>query len=211
MRREEKGRTLVVDEGLIAKVRLAYQLSADGRTDREVAIQVVLKKSHVSEILTNPVYRGRLHRGENSGAGEVVDAVLWDKVQQRRASAARRRPGRGTVRVYPLAQLLHCGHCGRLLTAHVGRFRHLDPCEEFKAAKPQGLRWATRGESYDVDLYEAIIPALLEHVASGVDLLPAVAAELAMADQPDPDTLGRLQREREAAARKLAFDRGRPA
>jgi hypothetical protein len=69
------------------------------------------------------------------------------------------------------------------------------------------LRWATRGESYDVDLYEAIIPAVLEHVASGVDLLPAVAAELAIADQPDPDTLGRLQRAREAAARKLAFDR----
>jgi DNA invertase Pin-like site-specific DNA recombinase len=205
--REEKGRTLVVDPERIEIVRRAYQLSADGFTDRDVALRLDLKKTHISEILTNPVYRGRLHRGETSAAGEVIDPLLWDKVQQRRASAARRRPGRGTQRVYPLSHLLYCANCGKLLTAHVCRFRHIDACPEFKAAKPEGVRWATRGESYDVDLYEAVIPAILEHVASGADLLPDVMEELAKADEPEPDTLGRIQRQREAAARKVTSDR----
>ena len=88
-----------------------------------------------------------------------------------------------------------------------GRLRHLDACEAFKDARPKKPRWATRGESYDVELYESIIPAILEHVATGADLLPEVMRELDHAEEPDQDTLGRIQREREAAGRKVAFDR----
>jgi DNA invertase Pin-like site-specific DNA recombinase len=207
LRRGEKGRSLAIDEATIGTVTLAYQLSADGFTDRQVALRVGLKKTHVTEILTNPVYRGKLPRGEQSAAGDVIGTALWDKVQQRRASSARRHPGQGTRRVYPLSQLLQCHHCGKVLTAHVCRFRHLDACEAFKEARPKNLRWATRGESYDVEMYESIIPAILEHVATGADLLPEVMRELDHAEEPDQDTLGRIQREREAAGRKVAFDR----
>ena len=55
------------------------------------------------------------------------------------------------------------------------------------------------------------IPAILERVASGADLLPEFMLEWYEAEEPDQDTLRGIQREREAAGRKVTFDRVLPA
>ena len=48
-------------------------------TDREVAVAVDLKLTHVRESLKNPVYLGRLRTGEDSGGPPLVTRELWDR------------------------------------------------------------------------------------------------------------------------------------
>lgn len=49
---------LVVDPEKAPVVRRAFELSASGLTDREVAAAIGLRLTHLREILTNPVYLG---------------------------------------------------------------------------------------------------------------------------------------------------------
>ena len=63
---------LVEDPDKAPIVRRAFELSASGMTDREVAVAVGLKLTHVREILKNPVYIGRLRTGEDSGGPPLV-------------------------------------------------------------------------------------------------------------------------------------------
>ena len=142
-RTTDRPQRLVIDPDRMATVRRAFILSAAGRTDGQIAETLSLKKAHVAEILTNPVYKGTLRTGEQSAGGVAIDPTLWDRVQERRAVYAHREHGKPALRTYPLAKLLYCGHCERMLTAHTGRFRHVDACEPFKAAKPENLRWGT--------------------------------------------------------------------
>jgi hypothetical protein len=70
-RREGRPSTLVVDPDGIAVVRRAFDLSAAGLTDRQVAAQLGLKLTHLRELLINPFYRGccgtgRRRRSEHS-------------------------------------------------------------------------------------------------------------------------------------------------
>lgn len=58
---------LVMDTDRAPVIRRAYELSASGLTDREVAVIVGLKVTHLREILKNPVYIGQLRTGEVSG------------------------------------------------------------------------------------------------------------------------------------------------
>lgn len=88
--REGHPSTLRIDEEKAAVVRRAYELAAAGSTDWEVAAQTGLAKTHVAEILTNPIYMGRLRTGEPAGVAPIVQAALFSRVQTARE---RRRTG----------------------------------------------------------------------------------------------------------------------
>jgi hypothetical protein len=66
-----------------------------------------------------------------------------------------------------------CANCGRRLTGHVGRYRHVDACAEFKAAKPTKTPWKSpgdgrvKGESYKAEVYDDLVPQLLDRVQIG--------------------------------------------
>jgi hypothetical protein len=55
------------DEAKTPLVRQVFELAAASCTDWEVAAQSGLAKTHVGEILTNPIYMGRLRTGEPAG------------------------------------------------------------------------------------------------------------------------------------------------
>ena len=63
---------LIEDSDKAQIVRRAFELSASGLTDREVAVTVGLKVTHLREVLSNPVYIGRLRTGEDSGGPPLV-------------------------------------------------------------------------------------------------------------------------------------------
>ncbi len=213
------GRTITVDEDAMALVSRAYELAAGGRTDREVAAGTGLAPTHVAEVLTNPFYAGRLRTGEPSALGPLVDVGTWEHVQAMRARYSRRHRGSLTKRQYGLGGLLACGACGRRLIGHVGRYRHTDACDAFKAAAPKRLQadGATldprvRGESYKVELYEDAIGLALGHVAVSARLTAAVVTEAARPEPTGTDVLaqGRIRRERDQAALRFAKDRDLP-
>ena len=201
----------------MALVRRAYELAAGGRTDREVGKATGLAPTHVAEMLTNPFYVGRLRTGEPSALGALVDVGTWEHVQAMRARYSRRHRGSVHRRQYGLAGLLACAACGRRLTGHVGRYRHLDACEAFKAAAPRrhrrnaktNLDHRVKGESYKVEVYEDAIGLAFEHVAVSSTLK---ASTVALARRPEPDNgdvlaQARITRERDQAALRFAKDR----
>ncbi len=205
---------MVVDEERMAVVRQAYELSASGMLDREVALRVGLKLVHVREVLTNPVYRGRLHRGEPSSAGAVVDPALWDAVQLVRGRFSRRFPGRQAFpsRPYSLGKLLFCAACGRRLIGDTGRYRHLDPCDAFLTARPDSppakfplVR--VHGHSYAAEVYDRIVPAALAHVAASASVQSSVVGLLGERSAVDTLTLARIQKDRDAALARYVRDR----
>ena len=91
--REGKPSVLRVDEEKAPVVIRAYQLAATGSTDWEVAAQTGLAKTHVGELLTNPIYAGRLRTGEVAAIAPIVDPSLWSTVQTMRERRRTRTPG----------------------------------------------------------------------------------------------------------------------
>ena len=135
---------------------------------------------------------------------------------QSRARYSRRHRGGVSRRQYGLGGLLACAACGRRLTGHVGRYRHMDACEAFKAAAPRRVQRdgetldpRVRGESYKVEVYEDAIRRAFEHVAVSSTLKASTVAiarrrEL---DGGDDLALARIGRERDRAALRFAKDR----
>ncbi len=109
--REGKPSVLRVDEAQAAVVVKAYQLAAAGSTDWEVDAQTGLAKTHVSEVLANPIYAGRLRTGEVAAIAPIVDPSLWSTVQTRRERRRTRTPGRIVKGRYALR--LCCASCGK--------------------------------------------------------------------------------------------------
>ncbi len=157
--REGKPSVLRVDEEQAAVVIRAYQLAASGSTDWEVAAQTGLAKTHVSEVLTNPIYAGRLRTGEPAAIAPIVDPSLWSTVQTRRERRRTRTPGRIVKGRYALR--LCCAGCGKYLFGDVGRYRHPPPtCEGFLAAKPVvRCRRARNREGIDTRIKGHSLPA----------------------------------------------------
>jgi DNA invertase Pin-like site-specific DNA recombinase len=213
--REGKPSTLRIDEATAPTVRQAYELAATGLTDWEVAAQVHLAKTHVGEILTNPIYAGRLRTGEAAGVPPIVEPAVWSRVQVMRAMRRTRTPGRTVKRNYPLR--LRCSGCGRYLYGDTGRYRHPAPtCEAFIAATPHlRRRYSTahdkrvQGHSYPQDWYEDAIGELLSQVG-GVDETSISEAVRLYNDRPsdvDRVALARIERDREELGRRLARNR----
>ena len=104
-----------------------------------------LAKTHVGELLTNPIYAGRLRTGEAAGIAPIVDPALWSTVQTMRERRRTRTPGRIVKRAYALR--LRCSGCGRFLYGDVGRYRHPAPtCEAFLAGTPEVRRRYARAD-----------------------------------------------------------------
>ncbi len=128
-----------------------------GRPDRS------RQDPRVSEVLTNPIYAGRLRTGEPAAIAPIVDPSLWSTVQTRRERRRTRTPGRIVKGRYALR--LCCAGCGKYLFGDVGRYRHPPPtCEGFLAAKPvvrcrrarnrEGIDTRIKGHSYPQEWYE---------------------------------------------------------
>lgn len=213
--REGKPSTLRIDEAKVATVRRAYELAAVGQTDWEVAAATDLAKTHVGELLTNPIYAGRLRTGEPAGIAPIVEPALWSKVQSMRELSRTRTPGRIVKRNYPLR--LRCSGCQRFLYGDVGRYRHPAPtCDAFIAGTPGARRRYTKGDdkragghSYPQAWYEGAIGLLLSEVGS-VDDVTITEVVRRYHDRPtrvDGAALARIGRDREEASRRLTKSR----
>lgn len=213
--REGKPSVLRIDEEKAAIVRRAYELAATGHTDWEVAQATGLAKTHVGEILTNPIYAGRLRTGEAAGVAAIVEPALWSKVQEMRERRRTRTPGRIVKRRYALR--LRCSGCGKFLFGDYGRYRHPIPtCPDFLAAMPKlRRRWVAtadtrmKGHSYPQAWYEDAIGALFGSLGRLDDATIAEVVRRLGEDQPGVDelALARIARAREDAGRELARTR----
>jgi Resolvase, N terminal domain len=90
------------DEAKTPLVRQVFELAAASCTDWEVAAQTGLAKTHIGEILTNPIYMGRLRTGEPAGIEALIEPMLWMAVQTARERRRTRTPGRIVKRGYAL-------------------------------------------------------------------------------------------------------------
>lgn len=191
----------------IALVRAIYRRAAEGATDRELAFDFDLRKTHVSELLTNPIYRGILRDGGRRVA--VIDETISDQVAEMRSRHSHRHRGPVSYRSYLWSGLISCRACGRRLTGHTRRYRHIDACADFRAARPGAADGRGRGESYKAEVYDAIVPRALAHVAINAAFVAQVAdaVEEQVAPLSDPFTVARIRRDRAQATRRLETDR----
>jgi hypothetical protein len=111
--------------------------------------------------------------------------------------------------------MLHCAACGRHLIGQSGRYRHNFPCSEWlRAARaaPRAFRNSTdhrhKGVSYPASSFEGLVRQALAHVSANAELVAAVVGRVAD-DQtgPDPVTLARVERDRDAATARYRRDR----
>jgi hypothetical protein len=209
---------LVEDATRMATVREVFRLAANGHTDREVAASTGLVKSHVAEILTNPIYVGSLRSGGHRPP--AIDRELWERAQASRARHARRHPGPTSYRQYLLSGLIRCRACGRRLIGHSGRYRHTDACPAYRQAR-QDARWDRRGagDSYSAHVYDDVLPralsrvtataTLVADVSSAIESLPDTVNELAVQRirRARRDATAQLEQDRDTAAWKAAMDR----
>jgi DNA invertase Pin-like site-specific DNA recombinase len=213
--REGHPSTLRIDDANAAVVRQAYDLAAAGCTDWEVAAQTGLAKTHVGEVLTNPIYMGRLRTGEPAGIAPIIEPALFSRVQTARERRRTRTPGRIVKRGYALR--LRCAGCRRYLYGDVGRYRHPAPtCDGFRAAVPMIRRRRRsshdsriKGHSYPQAWYEDAVGAILAQIGRVDDATITEVVRLHGAYRPRADelTLARISHAREDAARQLAKTR----
>lgn len=206
-RDDAKSPKLVELPDSIGLVRSIFGWAAEGLTDREVACRTGLKKTRVSEILTNSIYNGVLRDGNRRAA--VIDDNLWTQVQEMRSRHSRRHPGPATYRSYLWSGLIRCRSCGRRLTGHVERYRHVDACAAFRAARPGGSDPRHLGDSYKAEVYDDVVPRALAHVVANAALIAEVEGSVQdrRVDTPDQFRLARIRRERQQATRRLEADR----
>ena len=120
----------VPDPGTVPGLEMAFQLAADGKPDREVAVALndagyrtggshgprPFTKDSVRGVLQNRFYVGELTNG-NGGWTEarhapLVDHELFDEVQQSRARNRKRpRTIKRSANTYSLSGLLRCVYC----------------------------------------------------------------------------------------------------
>jgi DNA invertase Pin-like site-specific DNA recombinase len=196
---------LVEDSAALALVHRCFELSAQGLTDRQVATETGLRVTHLRELLTNRFYLGELQDGSAASVTPAINGELWDRVQVVRGQFARRHRGPVRYRPYVLSSLLHCASCGRRLTGHTGRYRHVDACLPFRAARPKVRE--TYGHSYKAEVYEDLVPQILARVSVDAELIADTLPLAVATEGPDPFTLARIQRDRESALVRYAADR----
>jgi DNA invertase Pin-like site-specific DNA recombinase len=201
-----RSRQVLVEEAEeLATIHRCFELSAQGFTDRQVASEVGLRLTHVREILTNSFYIGRLRDGSPTSVPAAVTSELWNHVQLVRGQFARRHRGPVTYRPYVLSSLLHCSACGRRLTGHTGRYRHVDACLAFRAARPKTR--SSYGHSYKAEVYEDLVPQILARVSVNAALMAQTVTLATTPERSDSFTTARIKRDRQAALARFELDR----
>ena len=194
-----------------AAVLRIFELAAARSTDREVAAATGLTVHVVRTTLRSPLYAGRLPDGSRTMFPAPVDPELWHQVQEVRARR-RTRDGRPAKKSPYALTMLRCKACGRRLIGDVGRYRHPDVCDEFRAAVVQptrrirGQHREILGASYPVAAYEGAVRKVLERVSLGASLVAEVLTDPPVA-APDRLASARIGRERDAALAKYSRDR----
>ena len=213
-RRAGDAKVIELDPERIGTAVRAYELAATGLTDREVAGRLGLGLHTVRGILTSPVYRGWLRDGSVANWDRVVDDETWQRVADLRAARNRRSPGRPETRRTYALPMLECAACGRRLVGDKDRYRHLEACEPFIAARPAGGQVRGRhrripGQSYGRDEYEAIVPFVLERVRLGAHDIDEAADAYTRGAGAEPNQLrlARIEEERERALATYRRDR----
>ena len=213
-RRAGEARVVEINPERIDTAVRAYALAASGLTDREVSGRLGLGLHTVRGILTSPLYRGRLRDGSAANWDPVVDEETWRRVADLRAARNRRSPGRPETRRTYALPMLECAACGRRLVGDKDRYRHLEACAAFMAARPAGGAVRGRharipGQSYGRDEYEAIVPFVLERVRLGARDVEAAAGAYARGAGTEPNQLrlARIEEERERALAAYRRDR----
>jgi hypothetical protein len=145
-----RGRELEVDAASLEVVQRTYGLAATGATDRDVALQIGLRRKHVAEILTNPFYRGELRTGEPSA-----------RRRPRRRRRVGARPGAAIALLEAAPRILEPAPLRPRRDPRVRRVRppphrplradaaHVDACEAFTArSRSPGRRtWSRNARS----------------------------------------------------------------
>ena len=213
-RRAGDAKVIEVDPERIGAAVRAYELAGTGLTDREVSGRLGLGLHTVRGILTSPLYRGRLRDGSLANWDRVVDDETWQRVADLRAARNRRSPGRPETRRTYALPMLECAACGRRLVGDKDRYRHLEACEAFMAARPTGGQVRGRhrripGQSYGRDEYEAIVPFVLERVRLGAQDIDDAADAYARGTGAEPNQLrlARIEEDRERALATYRRDR----
>jgi site-specific DNA recombinase len=130
---------LVPAEGL----RMAFELAAGGASDRDVAIALTragyrtsgnrgqnpFSKDTVRPLLQNRFYVGELPDGDDWLPGKhspIIDADLFEQVQQRRVERGQGKGNRSGVRrgarIRALSGLLRCAECGSPMRVQSGEY-----------------------------------------------------------------------------------------
>lgn len=141
---------------------------------------------NVSRHLHHTVCKGEYHYGDFEGAmpcPAVVDAELFDRVQERLSASAQRRRKRGDYS-YLLTGKLVCAHCGRFVCGTTSAKLHYYKC---RICNLPSIR-----ADY---LHEKVLNALAEYLtADKVSALAAAAYAEYSAEQPT-DTRPALEKE----------------
>lgn len=210
-RRTGRPPALCVDPDRLPDVRRAFDLAGSGVSDARVAAATGLSLHTVRSVLTNPIYIGLLRDGTAAAIEPVIDRDLFDRVQAVRRERARKGTGDNARRVYTLP-MLRCANCGRRLIGDTGRYRHLEPCPAFVAARPtltyHNRRGRRPGQSYPADLYEQWVSGVVHKAALSVKDI-SVAADLYRESEPvvDQVSMRRIAKQREAALARYASTR----
>ncbi len=127
-----------------------------------------------------------------------------------RARHTRRHPGPASYHTYPWSGLISCRSCGRRITGHGGRYRHVEACAAFQAARPAALADRRgKGDSYKAQVYDSIAPRALTHVVASAELVAEVnqVIEELTTGSASQFSLARIARDRRDATRRLEAHR----
>ena len=188
----------------LVPVRTAFSQAGRGDTDRAIAAALRLPIDTVRSTLTNPIYIGLLRDGTPAAVEPIIDRATWDRVQALRASRSARGGYAARNRTY-LIPMLRCAFCDRRMVGDSGRYRHLEPCAAFIAARPS-QRYRNRlirrgGQSYAAEVYEAALNVGVIEGARALGERLYVRSAEAYTEPPAVDELAlrRVDAERERA------------
>jgi hypothetical protein len=209
--RRSPGKLMEPDPATLPTAQRIWLLSAEGRTDQEVADRVGLPIDTIRGVLTSPLYLGRLRDGGPANWPPLVDPEVAARAMANRARRAT-NAGRPAAPSRPYAlSMLRCASCGARVAGDTGYYRHDKPCPEFMAAtppRPKGWRGRRDGKGYRRTVYEDAIGGVLDRVALGAgSLTKVVGMVVAPASSTDEQALARIERERDAAVARYRRDR----
>ena len=190
-----------VDGPDLERVRRAFELYATGSwSDTALADELGLTEPGLAELLTNPLYAGRVirHKGHPDEEERLaryeapVDPALFARVQAIRAERRTRHAGGiARRRPYPLARLMRCVHCGSAYHGDANNDRRRIRHARRPACGPSATYRAERFEAQIADLFDRV--RLSE--ADVADVLRAMRGTTPALPVPDPAALAESRTE----------------